>query len=105
MTSNEISKTWGGMLRISLKTGKVLESGTSAASALLKMHALQSTRKGQAIVVVSIADREMIYETVNRKGGFPEVHTKPEDFEFDVPEETFDAFEEEVLARIREGKE
>lgn len=101
MTSNEISQTWGGFLRISLKTGKVLESGTSGASALLKMHALHDTRKGQAVVVVSIAERKMIYETINRKGGFPEVHTKPEDFEFDVPEETYDAFEEEVQARIR----
>lgn len=93
-----------GLARFSKKTGKVDTVMTAIGVGLIKLWALQNTSKTKACVIVDINERRVVFETVGADGGFPKIHEKPEDFEFDLPEELFQAFEEEVSKREAERK-
>ena len=91
-----------GLARFSKKTGRIDTVMTGIGCGLIKLWGLQNTTKTKACVLVDIDERRVIVEYVGTADGFPEIHEKPEDFEFDLPDGLFDVFEEEVAKRAAE---
>jgi len=88
-----------GLIRFSKKTGKIDTTMTALGKGLIQLWALQNTTKTKACVIVDIDDRKVISEYVGTADGFPEVRKNPEEFEFDLPDEMYGIFEEEVAKR------
>lgn len=88
-----------GLVRFSKKTGVIDKTVTGLGSGLIQMWALQNTTKTKASVIVDIDERKVFAEYIGTADGFPEIHKKPEEFEYDVPDELFDVFAEESSKR------
>lgn len=93
-----------GLVRFSKKTGKIDTTMTAIGRGMIQMWALQNTTKSKACVIVDIDERAVFAEYIGTADGFPEVRKKSETFEFNIPEELFDIFVEEVAKR-NDGKE
>lgn len=93
-----------GLARFSKSTGKIDKVMTALGNGLIQLWALQNTTKSKVCVIVDIDERKVIREYVGTGDGFPEVHKNPDDFEFDVPEELFEIFAEEVAERKRTAR-
>lgn len=85
-----------GLVRFSKKTGKIDTTMTAIGSGLIRLWALQNTTKTKACVIADIDERKVVYEYIGTAAGFPEIRKDPEEFEFDVPEQLFDYFSDEV---------
>ena len=91
-----------GLARFSKKTGAVDKVMTALGKGLIQLWALQNTTKTKACVIVDIDERRVDSEYVGTADGFPERRTDPDEFEFDMPEELLQVFEEEVAKRKAE---
>lgn len=91
-----------GLARFSKKTGKVDTVMTAIGQGLIKLWGLQNTTKSKACVIVDIDERRVVLEYVGTADGFPIIHEKPGDFEFNLPNELFGEFEKEVAKRAAE---
>ena len=91
-----------GLARFHQKSGKIDTVLTAIGQGLIKLWGLQNTPKTKACVIVDVDERRVVMECVGTADGFPEIHEKPEDFEFDLPDGLFDVFEEEVAKRAAE---
>lgn len=85
-----------GLVRFSRKTGKVDTTMTAIGKGMIQLWALQNTGKNKASVLVDIDERRVVSEYVGTEDGFPEIRKNPAEFEFELPEELFDVFDEEV---------
>ena len=97
-----------GLVRFSKKTGKIDAAITGIGSGMIKMWALQNTPKAKVSVIVDIDERCTVAEYVGTNTGFPDIRKNPEDFEFDLPDELWVIFDEEVgkrKSRIQGEKE
>lgn len=88
-----------GLVRFSKKTGKIDMTMTAIGKGMIQLWALQNTTKTKACVIVDIDERKTIAEYVGTADGFPEVRKNSDEFEFDLPDELYGIFEEEVLKR------
>lgn len=88
-----------GLVRFSKKTGKIDTTMTALGKGMIQLWALQNTTKTKACVIVDINERKIIGEYVGTTDGFPEVRKNPDAFEYNLPEELFGIFEEEVAKR------
>lgn len=88
-----------GLVRFSKTTGKVDKTMTAMGKGLIQLWALQNTTKTKACVIADINERKVISEYVGTADGFPKIRKDPASFEFDLPEELFKIFEEEVAKR------
>lgn len=93
-----------GLVRCSKKTGKIDTTMTGLGSGMIKMWALQNTPKNKVTVIVDIDERYVIAEYIGTESGFPEIHKRPDEFEFDLPDELWDIFAEEVAKRKMKNK-
>lgn len=91
-----------GLVRFSKKTGKIDTTMTAIGKGLIQMWALQNTTQTKACVIVDIDERRPYAEYVGTADGFPKVRKAPATFEFDLPEELFGIFDEEVAKRNAE---
>ena len=91
-----------GLVRFSKKTGKIDTTMTGIGKGMIQLWALQNTTKTKACVVADINERRIIAEYVGTDDGFPRVQKVPEFFEFNMPAELFDIFDEEVAKREAE---
>lgn len=91
-----------GLVRFSKKTGKIDTTMTAIGKGLIQMWALQNTSKTKACVIVDIDERRPYAEYVGKADGFPEVRKDPATFEYDLPEELFGVFAEEIAKRNAE---
>ncbi len=85
-----------GLVRFSKKTGKIDTTMTGLGKGLIQLWALQNTTKTKACVIVDINERRVLSEYVGTADGFPDVRKEPDEFEFNLPEDMFDIFDEEV---------
>lgn len=85
-----------GLVRFSKKTGKIDKTMTAIGKGMIQLWALQNTTKTNACVIADINERKVISEYIGTAHGFPQVRKDPNDFEYNVPDELFDIFEEEV---------
>lgn len=88
-----------GLVRFSKKTGKIDTTMTGLGNGLIQMWALNNTPKTKACVIVDINERKVFCEYVGTADGFPKVCKNPEEFEFNVPDELYKVFDEEVAKR------
>lgn len=88
-----------GLVRFSKKTGKIDMTMTAIGSGMIQLWALQNTTKTKVCVIVDIDTRETHSEYVGTADGFPEVRKDPDTFEYELPVELFDIFEEEAAKR------
>ena len=93
-----------GLIRFSKKTGKIDTTMTGLGSGMIKMWALQNTSKTKATVIIDIDERYTVAEYVGTDNGFPEIRNHPNDFEFNLPDELWDVFDEEVAKREARNK-
>lgn len=92
-----------GLVRFSKKSGKIDMTMTALGKGLIQGWALMNTPKTKACVIVDIDERRMVAEYVGTADGFPKIHKNPDEFEFDLPDEMFSVFEEEVVKRLSAG--
>lgn len=90
-----------GLARFSQKTGKVDTIMTAIGRGLIQMWALQNTTKTKACVIVDIDERRTFAEYVGTEDGFPEIRKNADEFEYELPEQLFTIFDEEVAKRER----
>lgn len=88
-----------GLIRFGKKTGKIDMTMTGLGAGMIKLWALQNTTKTKACVIVDINDRSVVAEYVGTADGFPEVRKDPDEFEFNLPDELWNIFDEEVSKR------
>lgn len=88
-----------GLVRFSKKTGKVDTTMTALGNGLIQMWAIQNTTKTKACVLVDIDEHRAVAEYIGTVDGFPEIRKDPDKFEFNLPDELFEVFEEEVAKR------
>ena len=91
-----------GLVRFSKKTGKIDTTMTALGKGLIQMWALQNTTKTKACVIVDIDERRPYAEYVGTADGFPKIRKDPDAFVYDVPEELYGVFDEEVAKRKSE---
>ena len=85
-----------GLIRFSKKTGKIDTTMTALGKGIIQMWALQNTPKSKACVIVDIEGRKPFAEYVGTADGFPKIHKNIEEFEFNVPDELFEIFKDEI---------
>ena len=88
-----------GLVRFSKKTGSIDTTMTAIGKGMIQLWALQNTAKTKACVIVDVTERKVISEYIGTVDGFPEIRKEPSEFEFNLPDELFDIFEEEVAKR------
>lgn len=88
-----------GLVRFSKRTGKIDMTMTALGKGLIQLWALQNTTKTKACVIVDIDERKVVSEYVGTTDGFPKWRKNPDEFEFDLPDELFNIFEEEAAKR------
>lgn len=88
-----------GLVRFSKKTGKIDTTMTAIGCGLLKLWGLQNTTKTKASVIVDIDERRTVVEYIGNSDGFPGIHDKAEEFEYDLPDGLYSIFEEEAAKR------
>lgn len=88
-----------GLVRFSMKTGKIDTIMTTIGKGMINLWGLQNTGKTQACIVVDIDERQTIVEYIGSAEGFPEVHTIPDEFAYELSEELLAVFDEEVAKR------
>lgn len=88
-----------GLVRFSKKTGKIDTTMTALGKGLIQVWALQNTPKTKACVIVDVDERCTVAEYVGTEDGFPEVRKNADEFEYNLPDELFGIFEEEVAKR------
>lgn len=88
-----------GLVRFSKKTGKIDTTMTALGKGLIQGWALMNTTKTKACTIVDIEERKVVAEYVGTEDGFPEIHKCEEEFEFNLPDQLFDIFDEEVAKR------
>lgn len=85
-----------GLIRFGRKSGKIDTTMTAIGKGLIQLWALQNTTKTKACVIVDIDERQTVAEYIGTADGFPEVRKSQDDFEYDLPVELYDIFDEEV---------
>lgn len=85
-----------GLIRFGRKSGKIDTTMTAIGQGLIQLWALQNTTKTKACVIVDIDERQTVAEYIGTADGFPEVRKSQDDFEYDLPVELYDIFDEEV---------
>ena len=93
-----------GLARFNKKNGSIDTVMTAIGKGLIQMWALQNTPNGQVCTIVNIDERMVVAEYEGTPEGFPLIRKEPDEFDFDVPEELFDIFEEEITKRKTEKK-
>lgn len=93
-----------GLARFNKKDGSIDTVMTAIGKGLIQMWALQNTPNGQVCTVVDIDERQVVAEYEGTTDGFPAIRKDPNEFEFDIPDELFDIFKEEVSKRMAERK-
>lgn len=88
-----------GLVRFSKKTGKIDTTMTALGCGLIQGWALMNTTRTKACVIVDIDERKVFSEYVGTADGFPEVRKNPDEFEYNMPDELFEVFEEETAKR------
>lgn len=88
-----------GLIRFGRKSGKIDTTMTAIGQGLIQLWALQNTTKTKACVIVDIDERQTVAEYIGTADGFPEVRKSQDDFEYDLPVELYDIFDEEVAKR------
>ena len=88
-----------GLIRFSKKTGKIDMTLTGLGKGMIQLWALQNTTKAKACVIADINEHSVVAEYVGTADGFPEVRKDPDEFEFNLPDELWDVFDEEVSKR------
>lgn len=88
-----------GLIRFNKKTGKIDTTMTALGKGMIQLWALQNTTKTKACVIVNINERCTMAEYIGTDNGFPEIHKDVEEFEFNLPDELWSIFEEEVAKR------
>ena len=88
-----------GLVCFSTKTGEIDTTMTALGRGLIQYWALQNTTKGKACVIVDIDERKVFSEYIGTVDGFPEIHKSEDEFEFGLPVELWDIFDEEVENR------
>lgn len=88
-----------GLIRFSKKTGNIDTTMTALGRGVIQLWALQNTTKTKASVIVDIDERKVFAEYIGTADGFPEVRKDPATFEYDLPEELWGIFAEEVAKR------
>lgn len=87
-----------GLVRFSKKTGQIDTTMTALGKGMIQLWALQNTSKAKASVIVDIDERKVLFEYFGT-GDFPEIRKDPDEFEFNLPDELWDIFEEEAAKR------
>lgn len=85
-----------GLIRFGRKSGKIDTTMTAIGQGLIQLWALQNTTKTKVCVIVDIDERQTVAEYIGTADGFPEVRKSQDDFEYDLPVELYDIFDEEV---------
>ena len=94
-----------GLVRFSKKTGKIDTTMTALGKGLIQMWGLQNTTKAKACVIVDIDERRPVVEYVGTDDGFPKIQKDPDEFEFNLPDDLYAIFDEEVAKRAAGTKE
>ena len=88
-----------GLIRFSKKTGKIDMTMTALGKGMIQLWALQNTPKTKVCVIVNIDERRTVAEYIGTNDGFPEIHKEEDDFEYNLPDELWHFFDEEVAKR------
>ena len=88
-----------GLIRFNKQTGENDMIMTAIGKGLLQSWALQNTPKNKACVIVNIDKRCTAVEIIGSADGFPKFHKNVDEFEYNVPDELFAIFDEEVAKR------
>lgn len=89
-----------GLVRFNKKTRKIDTVMTAIGKGLIQLWAFQNTSKNTACAIVDIDERRIVSEYIGTKDGFPKVQKNPDEFDFDLPDELYSIFDEEVAKRV-----
>ena len=88
-----------GLIRCSKKTGKIDTTMTAIGKGMIQLWALQNTTKTKVCVIVDIDERCTVAEYIGTEHGFPKIHKDKDEFEYNLPDELYAIFDEEVAKR------
>lgn len=91
-----------GLIRFVKKSGEINITMIGLGKGMIQMWALQNTPKNQACVIVNIDERHVVSEYIGTADGFPKIHKNEDEFEFNLPNELWAIFDEEVAKRDRD---